>query len=124
MVNTTLSSLDPNVPHPDYVDKLVEHYTIIIDNHALDHIMKILSKTTYSKVKGYTNLAKELLDKLIELYMGTEGIRENKLNVVMQQFNSFKLIRVNSIEKLKPTLLKFWMSCLFYKRKFPKESST
>lgn len=89
-INTT--PLDPtsNEPREKYVEKPIEEWTredhVLFgrNQQALKRIMSTLDSTTYDNVRWYTNLAKKLWNKLIELSLSIEEIMENKLSLVMQ----------------------------------------
>lgn len=82
-----------------------DHVMYGLNQQALNHIMSMLDSTTYGRVSNYTNSTKDLWNKLIKLSLGTEEIRKNKLNIVMQHFNSFEMISRESIEQMETHFL-------------------
>lgn len=98
------------------MEEWTKEYHILhnLDDQALDHTLNSLSKTICSKVSCYRSSTKELGNKLIKLSLGIEGIRENKLSSVMQQFNSFEIISIKSFEQMETTFLKIMVDLFIF----------
>lgn len=78
-----------------------------LDNDAKNEIMKTLDSIIFGKVKNHIASTKQLWDKLIKLSIVNEQIRKNKLNIVVQKFDSFEVLSGETIDKWKPILLIF-----------------
>ncbi|XP_073017799.1 uncharacterized protein [Primulina eburnea] len=61
-----------------------------LDNAAKDIIYKTLNKNTFSKIK-MCSTAKEIWEKLIQIFEGNEQVTENKLSVAMKKFENLKM---------------------------------
>ncbi|XP_073277691.1 uncharacterized protein [Primulina huaijiensis] len=61
-----------------------------LDNVAKDILYKTLDKVTFSKIK-MCKTAKEIWEKLIQLWEGNERTKENKLSVAVQKFDNIKM---------------------------------
>ncbi|XP_073131439.1 uncharacterized protein [Henckelia pumila] len=61
-----------------------------LENFAKDILYNTLDKTVFNKIK-MCNTNKEIWEKLIQLCEGNEQTKENKLSVVVQQFESIKM---------------------------------
>lgn len=62
--------------------------------------MKALDSIIFGKVKHHTTSAKQLWNKLIYLTIINERIRENKLNILVQKFDSSKMLSSETIDKM------------------------
>ncbi|XP_075524486.1 uncharacterized protein LOC142556873 [Primulina tabacum] len=67
-----------------------------LDNDANDILYKTLDKNTFSKIK-MCHITKYIWDKLIQLYEDNDQIKENKLSVAIQKFDSIKMKEGNSM---------------------------
>ncbi|KAK6146664.1 hypothetical protein DH2020_020533 [Rehmannia glutinosa] len=70
-----------------------------LDNVAKDILYKTLDKSMFNKVK-YCKTTKEIWDKLTLICEGSEQIKENKLSVVVQKFENFKMLAGETLDQL------------------------
>ncbi|KZV45862.1 hypothetical protein F511_30180 [Dorcoceras hygrometricum] len=81
---------------PEYVEKRRHEYTneeknkANLDNVARDILYKTLDKNMFSKIKTCTT-AKEIWEKLIQICEGNDEMKENKLTVAQQKYESIKM---------------------------------
>ncbi|KZV44668.1 hypothetical protein F511_35681 [Dorcoceras hygrometricum] len=81
---------------PEWVEKRrYEHTTedkkkSNLDNVARDILYKTLDKNMFNKIKTCTT-AKEIWEKLIQIYEGNDETKENKLTVAQQKYESIKM---------------------------------
>ncbi|XP_047337548.1 uncharacterized protein LOC124941289 [Impatiens glandulifera] len=61
-----------------------------LDNVAKDVLYKTLDKNMFSKIKSCST-AKEIWEKLTQLYVGNDQTKENKLMVTTQKFDGIKM---------------------------------
>ncbi|GAB2292592.1 hypothetical protein Dimus_038213 [Dionaea muscipula] len=89
----------PMVPKPRSQWTAEEKKKHNLDNVAKDIILKTLDSNMFLKIKTCTT-AKEIWDKLILICQGTEAIKDNKLTVAIQKFESFKMKHGEYIEEM------------------------
>ncbi|KZV18347.1 hypothetical protein F511_10716 [Dorcoceras hygrometricum] len=81
---------------PQWIEKTGLEYTpedknkANLDNVAKDILYKTLDKNMFSKIKTCAT-AKEIWEKLTQLYEGNDETKENKLTVAQQKYESIKM---------------------------------
>ncbi|XP_075473286.1 uncharacterized protein LOC142504286 [Primulina tabacum] len=81
---------------PQMVEKHISEWTAEdekkanLDNVAKDILYKTLDKNMFAKIKTCTT-AKEIWEKLTQLFEGNDQTKENKLTVAIQKFDNAKM---------------------------------
>ena len=74
---------------------------------AINQLCCALKGTEFNKVSSCTS-AKKIWDKLVVTYEGTSQVKETKINILMHQYDMFKIMDIRDIfyfQKLKKSLV-------------------
>ena len=70
-----------------------------LDNQAKDVLYRSLDQPAFCKIK-HCKSAKEVWDTVTTLCEGSQGIRENKRDLTVQKFDSFKMKEGETLDQL------------------------
>jgi hypothetical protein len=87
------------IPNPRSEWTIDEKKKANLDNIARNVLYTTMDKTVFSKIKS-CKTAKEIWDSLAIMCEGTDQIKENKLTLAMQKFESFKMKAGETVDKL------------------------